>query len=586
MSAISGEGLQAALEWLAVRLGSSQVKARNFTAAQPQPKLLPESQTTPSGSSPTSAATSKMNTSQFSSKTAAPPKPVILVNSKLVTEAKASPSKPAGPTNNVSPAMTMSTPCSSYSAFLARRATHGTVMNSFSSYSIAQSMKGDLTQRKFSGISKSDLRKMSCASLVDAPGSRKASAASILDSPNQRKLSSASLMDSPYHRKASTSFMIEPIGGKFSNASFMEAVNARRFSGASLSGEAGLADVQNPRRLSSAESHMIRPSCDRKLSGISLGESMDEAEKPKMSYLSTVPSASTLLPNATGKPDDLALSGLDRFSPIMADYISDGKDHLTSVDSENVTSPSEHIQPHLRALGLKKSPFLSNSAKYVVNPIDAMKEEHYNEILRLLPEKYTNLSSAGDSYGVPRDNLNLTTRNQNVLSTFDDTNGNTSILVPGSSPEYNTKNMRKKQFFKSGKQTSQDSDSSSSSSNGRRSNLDLFCTPTKKSHSKKHSRNISKDYNSAVIAQSIRGAYCSRAYSAIKCLFFRPTKEEMQQETNSISSDEDKEKLNDNAENVGNVDIANNAITVEVYDVGDDIVDNRDKPTWQDCSLH
>ncbi|CAG5131705.1 unnamed protein product [Candidula unifasciata] len=132
----------------------------------------------------------------------------------------------------------------------------------------------------------------------------------------------------------------------------------------------------------------------------------------------------------------------------------------------------------------------------------------------------------------------------------------------------------------------QDSDNSSSSSSGRRSNLDLFCTPTKKSHSEKHSRNISRNYNSAIIPQSARGAYCSRAYSAIKCLFFRPTKEEMQQETNSISSDDDKEKVNDNADNIDNIAVAGNAISVEVYDVGGEIVDNRDKPTWQDCSLH
>ncbi|CAG5126533.1 unnamed protein product [Candidula unifasciata] len=43
VSAANGEGLQAALEWLAVRLGSAQVKPRNFTAVQPKPKLLDHS---------------------------------------------------------------------------------------------------------------------------------------------------------------------------------------------------------------------------------------------------------------------------------------------------------------------------------------------------------------------------------------------------------------------------------------------------------------------------------------------------------------------------------------------------------------
>lgn len=566
VSAVSGEGLQAALEWLAVRLGSSQVKPRNFTAAQPQAKLLQQCRTASSLSSSSSTATSKTDNSRVNCKTPAGQKPVILVNSRLFRENRGVPSASSGSTENTS-AMSISTPGSSYSAALSRR-TPGTVMNSFSSYSIGQSMKEDLSRRKFSAISKSDLRKMSCASLNDTTGNRKLSTASLLDCENERKMSTISLMDSPYRRKMSTSFVIDtPSYGKFSTASLVETAFNRKYSAASLS-EQRVTDSVNTRKLSGAslDPRMMDSGCGRKFSVVSLGDPQNEVERPKMALLSTTPGSTP--PTVKRKPDDLSLSGFGSFTPIMADYVhSDRKDSDTSADSVNMVSPSDHIQPHLRALGIKKSPFLSNSAKYVVNSIDAMKEEHYNEILKLLPEKYTSLY-ARDSYNVPNDTLHTTTDNQNFLSGLDDTNGNTSIQLPN---EEIPKNIHgKKQFLKSPRQASQESDSSSSSSNEKHSNLDLFCTPTRRAHSDKHSRSNYKDQSSAIVPSSARGAYCSRAYSAIKCLFFRPTKDEMKQETNSISSEEDKDKITDKNENGGSVDLGDNDIKVEVLDEDDD----------------
>ncbi|XP_059167418.1 uncharacterized protein LOC131949591 [Physella acuta] len=570
VSAVSGEGLQDALQWLAVRLGSAQVKPRNFAAAQPQPQPKPKSikdcRTQSSLSSASSSATSKTDNSKAGSKVtasgASPQKPVIFVNSKLYMDNRPTHSQSLSSTDNAStpisvPHSSLSSPCSNYkyAAFTPRK-TPGSVMNSFSSYSIAQSMSQDMTRRKYNAISNSDIRRLSCASLNDSPGARKLSAASLLDCPSARKMSSVSLMESPYRRKMSTSFVIDPPNyRKFSSVSLMDTPSGRKLSVASL-GDPRLTDTPYGRKVGdSAPGEQLLS--DRKLSAVSLGDfqygrklsnasvsdSKDEIEKPKMSYLTTAPTSLSTPPTAKRRSEDLSLQGFGNFTPIMADYIhNDRKDSDTSADSLNIVSPSEHIQPHLRPLGLKKSPFLSNSAKYVVNSIEAEKETHYEEILRLLPERYTNLNSFQDSLLAANSHIDNT---EKMLNALDQTNGNISNIPNQNDVQFN-KNKHNRKNNKPARQSSQESDSSNSS-NEKRSNLDLFCTPSRRWNlQSRRARNQSNDKNMPVMSTTMRGAYCSRAYSAIKCLFFRPTKAEMQQETNSISSDDEQEPCLDN----------------------------------------
>ncbi|KAK0063677.1 ADP-ribosylation factor 1 [Biomphalaria pfeifferi] len=568
VSAVSGEGLQDALQWLAIRLGSAQVKPRNFTTNQPQKqKSMKECNTQSSLSSGSSTGTSRTDNSKTAStggSIQSPQKPIIFVNSKLYMDTRAAQSLSSGSVDNTSspmsaPMSSVSTPSSNYRyAAYTPRKTPGSVMNSFSSYSIAQSMQADMSRRKYSAISRSDIRKLSCASLNDTPGARKLSAASLLDCPNARKMSSVSLMESPYRRKMSTSFVIDPpCYRKFSSVSLMDTPSGRKLSIASL-GDPRLTDTPFDRRnIDEADSECVRklsavslgdqafPDYRRKLSAVSLTDSKDNVNRPKMSYLSADPTALSTPPTSKRRSEDLSLQGFGSFTPIMADYIhNDRKDSDTSADSLNIVSPSEHLQPHLRPLGLKKSPFMSNSAKYVVNSIEAEKETHYEELFRLLPDRMTNLNAYRESFLIANEHLG---RNQNLLSALDQTNGNSSN-VPNNNETSKSNHIKKGN--KSSRQSSQDSDSSSSSGNGKRSNLDLFCTPTKRWHSQsRRNRNQMKGNNMSVLSSSHRGAYCSRAYSAFKCLFFRPTKEEMQHETNSISSDDENENCNNHCTN-------------------------------------
>ena len=216
-----------------------------------------------------------------------------------------------------------------------QRRTQGSVVNCFSSYSISQSMREDLRgPRKFSTISQSDIRRLSCASLtVQAAEGRRQSCVSLGErngvSGNNRKMSSASLMDgTPYRRKMSTTFVIDPPNyRKFSSSSLMESPFARKYSDASLTDS-----LPGQRKMSSVSAVAA------------LGGPVDtppEEIKPNLSLLTVTPNVVATPPTGKRKSVDLALQGFGQFTPMMADYIYSGmKDSDTSADSLNLVSGS------------------------------------------------------------------------------------------------------------------------------------------------------------------------------------------------------------------------------------------------------
>lgn len=557
-----------------MRLGSAQVKPRNFTAVQPKPKLLNQCRTGSSLSS-SSTATSKTDSSKPNSKIAVPPKPVILVNSKLYTDIMTTPTMSSGSVDNAS-LISVSTPGSFYSSYVPKR-NPGSVMNTFSSYSITQSMRDDLTRRKFSTISRSDIRKMSCASLSESLDHRKQSISSLLDSPSHRKMSTVSLMDSPYGRKMSSSFVIEaPPYRKFSSASLIDAAYARKMSACSLNdGRGSMAQYGRKLSATSLGEPQILPAINvRKLSAVSLGDSQDEPEKPRMSYLTTEPADVATPPTTKRKSVDLSLAGFGKFTPIMADYIhNDRKDSDTSCDSLNLVSPSEHAQSQQK---LRTSTPLLDSSRNVTKTIEDMKEDHYNEILSLLPESYTNLYFR-DYFSQPVSNQLSEEDRRESINALEESNENNSPVVSPQKSNSDNKSPRKKNFLKSIRQLSHESDSSVSSrtKNKMISQFYLLCTPTRRSHSHHRTRSRSKETGSSVTPATPRRAYCARAYSAIRCLFAKENKAAAHKDTTSFSSDEDS-KNRDKKETKVCFDLENHNIKVEVIDVDEETVDTTE----------
>ena len=358
---------------------------------------------------------------------------MILLNSRLYREAfngnNTSPSSGSG--GNPSPSrMSMSgesnpatrqTPLGSYHAqhrpsyydptHSTPRRTHGSVVNCFSSYSISQSMREDLRgARKFSTISQSDIRRLSCASLtVHAADGRRQSSVSLQERYNasgNRKMSSASLVDGPpYRRKMSTTFVIDPPNyRKFSSASLMESPFARKYSDASLTDS-----LPGQRKMSSVSAVAA------------LGGHVDtppEEIRPNLSYLTVTPNIVATPPTGKRKSVDLALQGFGQFTPMMADYIYNGmKDSDTSADSLNLMSgstgqssstpggagatpsPSKDPAGHLRSLSiLRKSSLHVSKGRYTVNqPLSAaaahpMVDQYTEELYRKMPEKYGSLA--------------------------------------------------------------------------------------------------------------------------------------------------------------------------------------------------
>ncbi|GFR82153.1 hypothetical protein ElyMa_005942300 [Elysia marginata] len=443
VSAVSGDGLQAALEWLAVRLGSNQVRPKTFASPLETKSPVACRHTLSSlSSSASSNATWRTESTKrrisklgsfrggsLSGPNAVPQKPVILLNSRLYRETvngnTTSPSSgsvgiPAQARMSMSgesnPA-TRQTPQGAYHAQhrpsyydLHQNAprSHGSVVNCFSSYSISQSMREDLRgARKFSTISQSDIRRLSCASLtVQAAEGRRQSSVSLQERYNvsgNRKMSSSSLADgTQYRRKMSTTFIIDPPNyRKFSSASLMESPFARKYSDASLTDS-----LPGQRKMSSVSAVAA------------LGGNVDtppEEIRPNLSYLTVTPNIVATPPTGKRKSVDLALQGFGQFTPMMADYIYNGmKDSDTSADSLNLVSgstgqssggagatpsPSKDPAGHLRSLSmLRKSSLRVSKGRYTVNqPLSAaaahpMVDQYTEELYRKMPEKYGSLA--------------------------------------------------------------------------------------------------------------------------------------------------------------------------------------------------
>lgn len=288
-----------------------------------------------------------------------------------------------------------------------------------------------------------------------------------------------------------------------------------------------------------------------------------------MSYLAATPVVVATPPTSKRKSEDFTLAGFGKFSSIMADYIQSGrKDSDTSGDSLNLASPSDPAQPDIQDLDLKKPPDVPDTFNYVRKSTEQMKEEHYNEMLSLLPESYTR-TYCRDYFSIPMEKLHVEEDSQMVLSAIDEARSN---LERRKSSGQNMKNVKLiKQFFKCSRQASADSDSSASSSNRKRSTFYLFCTSRKLQCASRKDGRLGPH-----ASPSHKRAYCSRAYSAIRCLFSKPNKAETTRETNSATSNDDSRKAKGKKETRVSFDLQNHNIEVEVIDVTDDDVDERE----------
>ena len=487
------------MEWLAVRLGSTKIEPRHFTEPVP---ATPHPQTQGTGS-PLFSSKSKSNVSLSASQ----PGPLIFVNSKPVQDA------------NATEMLQLFTSSPGYteeetSNYMNHKPKHP--VNSFSSYSISQAMRDSTMKRNLSSISKSDIRKLSagspsktsCLSLDDSPNTVR------LKKRNRRNKSSASLIiDSPcYFRRLSTlSLSDTPPGG-------------------------------------------------RKLSSYSLVEAeVQKSNSPKRKILNRCNH-----PITKRQESDQSLSEYENFEPMGIDYANfrQDKDMDDSPESpESITSPSEHLQPHLRSLGLRKSPGLSMSGrKYTVNPPNSSPHHGHHglayddNLAYLLPERFKNLCLAAEN--LSGTGVSDSMRQQSSSDEYKiNNNDHVNRSISSDSPSFQSKlqkasNLCKKRSIFSREKLSKsslDSDASTPDSpdyigypNMRHTN-----SPIRRVHCREQNKSPIKSPANTV--QSSRLPACSRAYtaySAIKCLFFRPTKRDLKIETNSLSSEEDIQECN------------------------------------------